>query len=224
MANYKNGIITKNKIYETCKELFYLQGYKNTSYKDICAKADVSATTITHFFQSKKNIAIEIYSDFLIDIKKQTRDYLLTANTDYNLRVGTVIERLIFTNLVFENIGYQRFYYDICVDGLLLETYVEKSDYFFKLHSDEYNIGLSDSEIKLLQITTTAISLGIERKWIEGFFTDLTKEDCFNYEIKLMFYLMRVPDELVDQIIEKAYSIYSKMNILTNGGFSIKLK
>lgn len=224
MTTYKNGIITKNKILNTCKNLFYEKGYKDTTYIDICKEANVSPGTITYFFGSKKIIAIDIYSEFLIAIKEMTKKYLIEKNNEYNLRVATALEQIIFTNLIYVNEHYKRFYYDICVDGLLLESYINKMDLFYKLHSDEYNLGLDESQLRLLQVTTTSISLGVTKKWLEGFLGDLSTESYSNYKIRIMYYLMGVPSDEIDKILEKAYEIFAELIISPIDSFSINIE
>ncbi|MFZ7120993.1 MAG: TetR/AcrR family transcriptional regulator [Eubacteriaceae bacterium] len=223
MATYKTGIITKNKILQACKELFYEQGYKDSTYLAICKKADVGPKTITHYFKSKKLIAIEIYSDFLINIKEKTKEYMIEKNNDYNLRTATALERIIFTNLIVENENYKKFYYDICVEGLLLEVDIERVDYFYKLHSDEYNLGLSNLQIRLLQITNTSITLGVTRKWLEGSLEGLSTDGYCDYEIRLMYSHMGVSNDEIDQIIKLAYEIYNNMTIVSNEFFLIDI-
>ncbi|MFZ7120513.1 MAG: TetR/AcrR family transcriptional regulator [Eubacteriaceae bacterium] len=224
MTTYKNGIITKNKILETCKSLFYEKGYKDTTYVDICENANVSPGTITYFFGSKKIIAIDIYSDLLMSIKENTKKYLLEKYNEYNLRVATSLEQIIFTELIYTDEHYKRFYYDICVDGLLLESYIDKMDYFFKLHSDEYHLGFDEMELRLLQTTTTSIALGVTKKWIEGFIGDLSPEEYSNYKIKIMYNLMGVSNDKIDEILKKAYEIYHELIINPVDSFCVVIE
>lgn len=223
MATYKNGIITKNKIYQTCKELFYLHGYKNTTYKDICNHADVSPITITHFFQSKKIIAIEIHSDYLIMIKEKTKEYLLNHYDEYNLKIATVIEQIIFTKLIGIDMNYRKFYYDICVDNVLLESYIDKMDWFYKLHSDEYGLHLDMMHLRLLQITSTSISQGVTRKWMEGFLEGFTEEEYTKFRVKIMYGMMGISEAEVENLIKEAYTIFNKMTIIPEKYFSIEI-
>lgn len=224
MATYKNGILTKKTIIETCRALFYKKGYADTTYQDICNNATVNPRTITRHFAFKKNIGIEIYSDFLIDIKEKTKKYLIDTYGEYNLRIGTIIERIIFLDLIEINEFYRRFYYDLCVDGLLLDSYADKLNYFFKLHSDEYDLGLSKTDIDLFGVATTSISIGVHKKWLENFFDDLSKEECLNFEIKLMFSFMHIPESTIDDLLEKSYVFYRKMKIISTEPFTISIQ
>lgn len=224
MATYKTGIITQNKILQACKELFYEKGYKDSTYIDICEKADVGPKTITHYFKSKKLIAIKIYTDFLIDIKEKTKAYMIEKNNYYDLRVATALERIIFTNLMIENSNYKKFYYDICVESLLLDANIEKVEYFYKLHSDEYNLGLSNLQIHLFQITNTSIILGVTRKWLEGSLEGLSIKDYCDYEIRIMYSLLGLSNNVIDEIVKLAYEMYNEMRIINDGLFKINIK
>ena len=41
MANYKNGLETKESLYQSAKKIFYQKGYDKTTVKDIITDADV---------------------------------------------------------------------------------------------------------------------------------------------------------------------------------------
>lgn len=215
--------MTKNTILLKCKELFYKQGYKDTTYVDICKSAEVSPGTITYFYQSKKILALDVYSDLLFDIKNKTKDFLTKSYHKYNLRIASALEVIIFTDLICSDENYRRFYYDICVDGLLLESYIDKMSSFYKLHSDEYHLGLSETELRLIQTTSTSISLGVTRKWIEGYLVDLTKEEYSNYKIRIMYHLMGMSETEIDKVLKKSNAIYQEMTIQSNSFFSIEI-
>ena len=56
------AIHTKNKIYETAIELMKEKDYQDITIEEICGKAEVSVGAFYHYFSSKNDFLIEMYS------------------------------------------------------------------------------------------------------------------------------------------------------------------
>ncbi|MPW26350.1 TetR family transcriptional regulator [Alkalibaculum sp. M08DMB] len=221
MAEYKTSKISKNKIIDTCKELFYLQGYKKTTYVDICNKANSNPGLINYYFKTKKNIAGLIYGDFFVHIKDAVKKYMLETYNCYDLQYGTTLELRVFTYLLDNNPMLKNFYYDICNEGI--EYDIEVVYHFYKLHVDEYNLNLSEDEIKLIQTAVVGSGIGITKRNVEGFFNCDTSV-IFNFRIKSMFSLMGVTPERVNEILSETEKMFSKMEIELNDYFLVTVK
>ena len=65
---YANGILTKEMIYQTARELMYEKGYKKTTYQMIAQKAAVPVGLVNYHFK-KQELLNRIYMDYLHQIK-----------------------------------------------------------------------------------------------------------------------------------------------------------
>lgn len=65
MTMYKTGIETKQNILDCAKELFYKNGYKQTSVQQICHAADAKLGTFTYYFPKKQDLLSYIYTDYM---------------------------------------------------------------------------------------------------------------------------------------------------------------
>ncbi|NTW71715.1 MAG: TetR/AcrR family transcriptional regulator [Eubacteriaceae bacterium] len=220
MAVYKSGEISKNKIITACKELFYLQGYRKTTYKDICKKADSNPGLINYYFKTKIKIAEIIYENFFVDIKSGVEKYLLDKFGSYDLQVGTSIEHLLLSNLISGDTNLSRFYYDMCLEGI--EYDMQIFNCFFKLHVDKYHLPLSEDQIKLLTVANSSISIGIAKKNLEGYL-HLSKDEIFEFRTRSIYHSMGIPDERIDEIIKEAYRIYSGMDVQLKDYFVVQI-
>ena len=63
MKKKEAGEITRRKILQVAKKLFVEKGYFNTSMRDIAKTAQVSTGAVYHHFESKEEIAGEIYRE-----------------------------------------------------------------------------------------------------------------------------------------------------------------
>ena len=68
MANYKNGLETKESLYQSAKKIFYQKGYDKTTVKDIITDARTKQGLLNYYFGAKENLAVQIYKDFCNDV------------------------------------------------------------------------------------------------------------------------------------------------------------
>ncbi len=74
MRRKEAGELTRRKILETAKRLFVERGYFNTSMRDIALESGVSTGAVYHHFESKEEIAGEIYSETLEVIRNRLQN------------------------------------------------------------------------------------------------------------------------------------------------------
>ena len=67
----KQGDNTRAHIVDVSNELFYRQGYGNTSFSDIVRRTGLSKGNITYHFKNKKNILEAIVNKRMEDIKQK---------------------------------------------------------------------------------------------------------------------------------------------------------
>lgn len=76
MSNYENGIETKKRILAACRKLFYQKGYDQTTFKDICAEAQVNQSSIHYHFKTKENLLTLIYEETIEKNNREASRYL----------------------------------------------------------------------------------------------------------------------------------------------------
>jgi len=220
VAVYKTGEKSRNKKIEPCKKLFYLNGYKKTTYKDICEMADSNPGLINYYFKTKKKIAEIIYGNFYVEIKTAVENYMIKHYGEYDLQVGTCLEILIFTDLAEKDENLKRFYYEMCFEGVEYDTKVFK--YFFRLHVDRYKLPLNEDQIRLIWVANTSIGIGIAKKYIEGYL-HISKEELYDFRIRTMYNSMGISNERIDEVLKRTYEIYNDMKVTLSDYFAISL-
>jgi len=88
------GERTKRFILETAKRLFVEKGYFNTSMRDIAREVGVSTGALYHHFESKEEIAGEIYRETVERIKERLEGALLEGK-DTKEKVISAIRELL---------------------------------------------------------------------------------------------------------------------------------
>jgi AcrR family transcriptional regulator len=221
MAVYKTGEKSKNSILEACKELFYTQGYKGTTYKDICEKASSNPGLINYYFKTKKRISEIIYGDFYMDIKTKVEEFMTLQYGEYDLQVGTCVEILVINKLMVNDTNLQRFYYDLSSEGV--EYDMQVFHYFYKLHVDRYHLPLSDEQIRLIWVANTSIGIGISKKFMEGFF-HLSPTELYEFRIRTMYNSMGIDNQRINEVIQRAYEIIADVQVVWKDYFDIELQ
>ncbi|MBF7095913.1 TetR/AcrR family transcriptional regulator [Alkalibacter mobilis] len=220
MPVYKTGEKSRNKIIDACKELFYLNGFKKTTYKDICEKASSNPGLINYYFKTKKKIGEIIYGNFYVEIKAGVEDFLIENYGEYDLQVGTCIEILVINALLKRDENLERFYYDMCIEGVEYDMKILK--YFYRLHVDRYKLPLTEEQIRLIWVANTSIGIGIAKKYIEGYLHSDEKE-LYEFRVRLMYNSMGIEKDKIDDIIKRAYEIFEHVGVSLEDYFVIKI-
>ena len=222
MANYETGIITKNKILDAFRELFYKQGYKKTTYVDILKLTGINQGLITYYFKSKRAVAGQIHTAFRIQIKETVENYLASQGIDYDLRIATALEQIIYSRIKFADESLKRFIYEISIEGLFIEYEITGLRSFWDMHVKAYNLPLSESEIRMIQVRNSSLTWGITTKMIEGYL-DITVDEYAELRVRLMYQSMGLSEPQIDEILEKSYEIYNQMDVKLEDYFRITI-
>ncbi|NTW72294.1 MAG: helix-turn-helix transcriptional regulator [Eubacteriaceae bacterium] len=212
MAYYKKGIDTKQNIIDTSKRLFYEKGYSSTSCKLICDEAGVNVGLIPYYFKNKSRIASIIYTNFLIEVKDLVQNLLEKNNYVYELKYATAVENWVFMSLLLSDDHYKKFFYEICRENVLIDENTRVVEFFYKLHNNKYRLGFTNDEIKLIRVVSASSSMGLVEKYVQGYL-DIPLDDLIKYKIRIIYRLMELPEETIDDIIIKSYEMYKKINI-----------
>ncbi len=222
MAGYPTGQKTRSTILNAYRELFYKKGYKKTTYVNILDHTGLNQGLITYYFKSKKAIAGEIHSDFRIQIKEAVKKLFRELNEPYDLRVATSLEQIIYTKIKFSDENLKRFIYEISLEGVYMEYELLLMKDFWEMHVREYNLPLSENEIKMIQVANSSLTLGITMKMIEGYL-QVTVDDFIRMRIRLMFQSLGLGEEEISDIMEKSLTLFDRISVELQNYFQVKI-
>ncbi len=86
----------KKVILESCVDIFYKQGYRNVTLRDIAKHLKVSVGSLYYYFPSKKDLFLEMYKMLQENSKNEFHQILKDCNTPYEK-----VEK--FLNTLLEN-------------------------------------------------------------------------------------------------------------------------
>lgn len=204
MKNYANGAITKERILEVSKELFYKKGYNDTKYADICTAANANPGTVSHHFKSKKNIASILYRASIVHFNETVQE--IFPQEDELQQV--MISKGIHYYLIFADAKYRQFSCEYTSDRVALgiTDYIDNVSRAFKVTSDR--VGREKAEF--LFMAFKGMDCYIE-PYIDENIDKLTFEDIYD-NVASLHYQFLDKDELHGRI-ERAIACVKSLNI-----------
>lgn len=98
------GELSRQRIVAAADQLFYQQGYANTSFSDIANSVDISRGNFYYHFKTKDEILSAVIDKRLLDIQDMLNDWEL-ANNDPKKNILCYIEMLISNQGNIKNHG-----------------------------------------------------------------------------------------------------------------------
>lgn len=109
MPKYSKGLETRDKILKVSRELFYANGFNNTTVRQISEKAGTNLGLLKYYFNGKEEIGSIIYSSIRTafdDLIKENEPDLDEVDLFY---ASSALELY----LCLENVNYGRFYHEL---------------------------------------------------------------------------------------------------------------
>ncbi|NTW72579.1 MAG: TetR/AcrR family transcriptional regulator [Eubacteriaceae bacterium] len=144
---YKKSIETKVTIETVSKNLFYEQGYKNTTIRQIAGLSNLqSQSTFYYYFNSKMELGFSLFERFFSDAQKLVAEYIHDKK-DY-LLILVSVQNIFFTQII-KDLNLRKFYAEAQMEfdyKMIRDSAPEYTDLFFDI-AHKYNKDLSQSEI-----------------------------------------------------------------------------
>lgn len=218
MASYKKSHQTKEIILAASRKLFYEKGYINTYYEDISNETGLSPGNIHYHFKSKRYIASIIYNEFMVGVKKLVEEVL---GNEYDLQIKTAVDIRTYMNIIIDDSNFRTFYSEISSDRITIDLFSDVGTYFFKLHRDEYNLNISDSMLKIINLCTAASEVELLVNYFKGNL-DITSEELIEFNMRLIFEMLSIDYNRINEILEISKSLFSNLHLELKDFFKLE--
>ena len=208
MVRLSAGEKKKLLIIDTCKKLFYRNGYTNTTYEDICKEADIPPGTITYHFNGKRDIAAAIDREY----ERENKTYIEKLCGDrFNLTQMMVIENFHMWKRIFEDDKIRRFLLDISSDRLPTASTVDAITHFYRcVMQDRHIEGISDKELTLIVGAQVGMSDSLIHA-IEDSEYDYTYEEAAEFGIRFFLRQLGLDDETISNLTAEGKAIFDRL-------------
>lgn len=196
MGNYKNGIETKNTLFQSCQKLFYEKGYLNTTVKDIVSDANSKLGLFTYYFNSKEAVAHKIYRDFVYQIPQKLKSVMEDEYPQDFLLIDMTEFRAFFL-CIHANPQIAQFYLEMSYTDAFIQTTKEVAQTFIRQMMEEYNTDNLNTMLWTPHYfqSVTSLTSGMEVQ----FFRDLIRG-----QVEMSF------DDGIDMYLEEYYRFLLK--------------
>lgn len=210
MVRMKAGEKKKKLIIDVCKKLFYRKGYANTTYDDICKKADIPPGSITYHFSGKRDIAAIIDAEY----EAQNKIYIEKICGDaFDKTTLMVIENYHMWKRNFEDESLRRFLLDISTERLPSYSALETVKYYYQCVIDDQGIdGIDDRMLNLI----ASVQLGMSDALLMATSVDLdeyTWVETAEFGIRFFMRQIGMDDETIATYMQKGKSIFDTLSI-----------
>lgn len=218
MAELKKSKITKAAVIDASKKLFFENGYINTHLNDIAKESGVNAGSMYYHFKKKCLIAEIIYSNMTAETKQIVSEVFI----DSDLQVRTAIETLIFWRLFFNDDNFRRFLYEISKENVAAQLAKNTGIWLFDLHNKQYQLGFNENYIKMINLTCFASEEEMAINIQEGYIP-FSEEEAAEYDIRLIYELMKINNNRIEEIILLAKKAFSEYDVYLHSDFKTVL-
>lgn len=203
MQQLQNENKNKTRIFQEAEELFYKNGYTNTSIDEIVKCSQTSKGTFYHYYKNKIELGLYVYNSTYW----QHRNVILDLFPNEEDLVLYSLETRIFWHAYYENNNYRRFYHDISNEPMNLQAPA-----IIKTCLENTQKKFAKNEIDLIIIATHGM-----RQQILHYISD--KLDQFPYQtvceftIIHFFRLFEIPNEVIENILARSDALFNQLDI-----------
>jgi len=201
MSRYKKSETTKKNILEAASRLFFYQGYKNTTVRDIVKTADVSLSRMNYHFTNKENLAATICRVFLKNLNKEIYR-VVQPITDKPILQDSIHIRL-WAAIFLTNHECRDFYYELAAGNILGNTLFASDYEHFRDQVAYLNLDVAEEIIKAYAHTFVAVIIRFIIVKKEGD-TNLSIPEILDFLNRLHLKLLEFEKDERESLIRKA--------------------
>ncbi|MFZ7130849.1 MAG: TetR/AcrR family transcriptional regulator [Eubacteriales bacterium] len=225
LAKTKKGQNTKQKIIDVSKQLFYEQGFNDTTVAQITDDAEVNNGLFTYYFGSKIKLANMVSTEYRLKLRNAVSKKMFEDFREYNLALGIAVETRMnvkisdkYPKLLRYNIEvYSENQSPINMNFTNFPTKKgdrevnTKRDHFYKLQKRLINPDISDLDLKFYQVTGIAVSNSIMAAYHEGSI-DCSTDYIGDKLVDILFYMLGLDKECIEELSHKSKVITDKLD------------
>ncbi|WKY45010.1 TetR/AcrR family transcriptional regulator [Eubacteriaceae bacterium ES2] len=220
MANYKTGIESRQKIYNTAKELFYAVGFTKTTLSEIAKASTYNKAMVSYYFKSKNNLGIEVYNEYMFANRTKTQNAINQVFPGCSVALKAAIEYRVQNRNCRLNKHLNQFYHELCASNVLLKT-ESASIHFIEEINESDQLGLDRLAVKALAVANLAVVHGLHVSRDDGFI-DCSSEYIADLEIRLLFQSLRFENAFIDAILEQSRNMIDAIDVRVEKNFLVK--
>ena len=215
----------RQKLISAARDLFYNQGYDATTLAQISEKSGVNNGLITYYFGSKYNLAHEIYTNFVLEMRNTIAERLYAIQKDYKLELGIGIEQRVLMEVKFNNPKLMRFFEEYIKSESAIEGEGEsgRRGHYYQLQKRLINPSLSDIDLTLYEVCGVTVIRAITNAYAHNRI-ECDTEYLEDYALNLIYSMLQLPPYQIDALIQESKALQKLLDIKVGPGFRVITK
>lgn len=221
MGTYPAGDLTKKKLYEVAKEIFYEKGYIDATLKEICLKANVKQSVFFYHYKDKSEIAKLIYSNFGEAHTAMINDEIRQNAYSTDLIICTCVFSAVFYFNTLENPHLNRFWAEMYLNNMPADIPFFRHRYknmFNKRKLDDKSI-----EFDFFLISCTSIDGVLLQKYYQKNIS-ATPDQIVRFKLSHILWGLKYEQKEIDEMIHIIIDIAKKITVRAGKNFEIYYK
>lgn len=221
MGTYPAGDLTKEKLYNVAKEVFYEKGYEGATLKEICLRANVKQSVFFYHYKDKGDMAKLLYLNFGEKHVGMINDEIQKNAYTNDLIINTCVCSAVFYFNTLENPNLNRFWAEMYLNNMPIDIQFYRHRYknmFKKRKLDPNSIDFS-----FFLISSTSMD-GIMLKKYFDHDLDATPEQIVRYKISHILWGLKYDQKEIENLSNTIVEIAKKITVSTGINFEIFYK
>lgn len=218
MASYPAGELTKKKLYETAKEVFYEKGYNNATLKEICLRADVKQSVFFYHYKDKGEIAKLLYTNFGEQHVSMINNEILKNSYTKNLIINTCVCTAVFYFNTLDEPNLNRFWGEMYLDNMPVEIqfYLHRyKNMFIKRKLDPKDIAYDFFLISVTSMDGVLLKKYYDKK------LNATPEQIVEYKLSHILCGLHYERDEIKKLTNEIIEIAKKITVRAGKNFEI---
>ncbi|MDO4288001.1 MAG: TetR/AcrR family transcriptional regulator [Eubacterium sp.] len=218
MKTYPAGDLTKEKIYQASKEIFFHDGYKKASMKEVSEKAGIKQSVFYYHYKNKAALAKKLYSEFGTAHATAITEWIIQNKYSNDIIISNCVcsALLIINSVTIPNIG--RFWAEMYTDNLTADISFHR--HFHKLIFKKRFSNFTEMEFEVFLIEAAAINCALILSYLDGRL-HVKPEELARFKIQNTLKALAFTKEERDKMINEIIKIASKIPIKCGNNFEI---
>ncbi|MBF7097513.1 TetR/AcrR family transcriptional regulator [Alkalibacter mobilis] len=218
MGTYPAGELTKQKLYEVAKEVFYEKGYINATLKEICLRAGVKQSVFFYHYKDKNEIAKLIYTKYGEKSTGMINDEVRQNAYTTDLINYTCICSAVFYYNTLEDPNLNRFWAEMYLNNMPLDIPFFRHRYRNMYIKRKLDANSLDFDFYL--ISSTSVDGVLLQKYYNKDF-DATPDQLVRFKLSNMLWGLKFEQKEIDERIDKIMEIAKKITVHSGKNFEI---
>ncbi|WKY46986.1 TetR/AcrR family transcriptional regulator [Eubacteriaceae bacterium ES3] len=167
MRKKTKGEMTKERIFDSAKELFYQQGYNATTIVQIAERSNSTLGSMTYHFATKDLFIAQIFEDYLNNIHDSLKEKLI-GYRPINAFENHFYLTMVWYHYLLSDPQVRNFYYEISRIDSLYQFLHKSIEAIYHQFVDDYKLRIRPIEFDALLIADFGARRELTRNYCEG--------------------------------------------------------